>query len=373
MDIIYNINDSDSSSFDNNEKKCILEKIKKCINNIFADTKLNLHNDLLYSSLINLSNIICIINNYEIDNILVYLKNILDLVTYKLKDQNVIQPLKQKIAFLQNTILKDVEKYKNEFSMKDENSEGDISKISEIYDNNSFLDYEYGSVRHMADRQYEEKIKNYGINIGVNYNKENYFYTDKFCYDYKNSNKFNCISNDEIEERIIEDHKFFQNYYNSNIILNHSDINKINMILCQIILNDRILLEDISKFIGTRFSKRKTCQKQNNNLNNNNLYINEKIGLLNKLFRKCPIEMFSRYMNAHFGIKYFTEFLIGENKYYIPEKLMFYNYYNDYYLMEQIQSEHHNKYKENEEEEEDYEDNEIIDEEEEDDINDEDY
>ena len=373
MDIIYNINDSDSSSIDNNEKKCILEKIKKCINNIFADTKLNVHNDLLYSSLINLSNIICIINNYEIDNILVYLKNILDLVTYKLKDQNVIQSAKQKIALLQNIILQDIEKYKNEFSMKDGNSEGDISKLSEIYDNNSFLDYEYGSVQHIAERQYEEKIKNYGINKGVNYNKENYFYTDKFCYEYKNSDKFNCISNDEIEERMIEDHKFFQNYYNSNIILNHSDINKINMILCQIILNDRILLEDISKFIGTRFSKRKTSQKQNNNLNNNNLYINEKIGLLNKLFRKCPIEMFSRYMNAHFGIKYFTEFLIGENKYYIPEKLLFFNYYNDYYLMEQIQSEHHNKYKENEEEEEDYEDNEIIDEEEEDDINDEDY
>ena len=144
------------------------------------------------------------------------------------------------------------------------------------------------------------------------------------------------------------------------------------MILCQIIMNDRILLEDTSKFIGTRYSKRKTNPKQNNNLNNN-FNMNEKIGLLNKLFRKCPLELFNRYVNAHFGIKYFTEFIINENKYCIPQKLLFYNYYNNYYLMEQIQSEHINKYKENEEDEEDFEENEINDEEEEEDEYDDDY
>ena len=371
LDFVISINDSESNSINNIEDtNYLLEKIKKCINNIFIDTKLNLYNNEIYSLLINLSNIISMINNYEIDNILVYLKNLLDLILNKLNTQSI----KQKMILLQNTILLDIEKYKmnDKIFIKDDNSEEDISKISEIYDKNSFLDYEYGSVEHMAEREYDKKIEYYEINKGVNYNKESYFYTDKFCNDYKYNNNFNCISNEEIEGRIIEDHKFFQNYYNHSIILNHSDINRINMILCQIIMNDRILLEDTSKFIGTRYSKRKTNPKQNNNLNNN-FNMNEKIGLLNKLFRKCPLELFNRYVNAHFGIKYFTEFIINENKYCIPQKLMFYNYYNNYYLMEQIQSEHINKYKENEEDEEDFEENEINDEEEEEDEYDDDY
>ena len=367
LDFAISINDSELSSIDIDNKNYELEKIKKTINNIFVDTKLSSHNNELYSSLITLSNIITIINNYEIDNILVYLKNILELIIYKLKDQNVIQNIKQKILLLQNTILLDIEQYKikNEFSINsDDNTNEDISKISEICDNNSFLDYEYGTINNIAEKEYENKIKNYGINKDVDYNKESYFYTYKYCHDYKYSNNFNYINNEEIEERIIEDHKFFQNYYNnSNIILNKSDINKLNMILCQIITNDRISLDDISKFIGTR-SKRKINQKQNNN-SNLNFIMNEKISILNKLFRKCPLELFIRYINAHIGFKYYSKFNINENKYYISEKLLFYNYYNDYYLMEKILTEQVTKYKENEEEEENYDDNDLIDEEEE--------
>ena len=85
----------------------------------------------------------------------------------------------------------------------------------------------------------------------------------------------------------------------------------------------------------------------------NNYIITEKISLLNKLFRKCPLDIFTRYINAHYGIKYNVNFTLEDKKYSIPEKLIFYNYYNDYYLMEQIQSEQKNKYKENEEDEED--------------------
>ena len=368
--------DSESSSIDNNENKNYdLEKIKKAINHIFVDTKMSLYNDELYSSLINLSSIISMINNYEIDNILVYLKNTLDLMNFKLKEY-VKQDIKQKIILLQNEILLDIEKYKIKTDISinsEENVDEDISKISEIYENNSFLDYEYGSINNFAQKDYLVKLKNYGINKGVDYNKESFFYTSKYCYNYKNSNNFNYISNEEIEERIIEDHKFFQNYYNySTTILNHSDITKLNMIFCQIIINDRILLEDTSKFIGTRYSKRKTNQKHNNN-SNISPNLNEKIGLLNKLFRKCPLELFSRYINAHFGIKYYTEFVINENKYCIPEKLLFYNYYNDYYLIDQIQSEHTNKYKENEDDEEDLDDNDLIEEEEEDYYEEEEY
>ena len=367
LDFVISINDSELSSIDIDNKNYELEKIRKTINNIFVDTKLNSHNNELYSSLITLSNVIAIINNYEIDNILVYLKNILDLIKYKLKDQIIIQNIKQKILLLQNTILLDIEQYKeqNDFSI---NSAGggneDISKISEICENNSLLDYEYGHINNIAEKEYEKKIKNYKINNLADFNKESYFYTCNYCYDYKYSNNCNYINNEEVEERINEDHKFYQNYYNnSNTILNKSDINKLNMILCQIITNDRISLDDISKFIGTR-SKRKINQKQNNN-SNINFIMNEKISILNKLFRKCPLELFVRYINAHIGFKYYSKFTINENKYSIPEKLLFYNYYNDYYLMEKILTEQVTKYKENEEEEENFDDNDLIDEEEE--------
>ena len=133
------------------------------------------------------------------------------------------------------------------------------------------------------------------------------------------------------------------------------------MILSQIIINDRIKVEDISKFIGTRYSKRNSNYHQQNN-NENNTLMNDKMSLLNKLFRKCPFESFSRYIKAHIGFNYYIEFNLDNKKYFIPEKLSFYNYYNDYYLMEQIQSENTNKYNENEEDEDD---NDLVEEEDE--------
>ena len=315
LNFVSNINDdSDLSNIDNDNQNYYLEKIKKTINNIFIDTKLSLHNNELFSSLITLSNVISIINNYELDNILVYLKN---LIKYKLKGQNVLQNgIKQKIILLQNAILLDIEQYKiqNEFSINE-----NISKISEICEKNSFLDYEYGSINKIAEKEYENKLKNYGINLGVDYNSESYFYTSKYCHDYKYSNNYNYINNDEIEERIIQDHKFYRHYYNiSNIVLNKSEVSKFNIMLFKII-NDEA-----------------------------------KINEINKLFRKCPNELFIRYINAHIRSKYYSEFIISENKYCIPEKLLFFNYYNDYYLMEQIKSENNSKYNENEEEENNY-------------------
>ncbi len=349
------INSDNDSSIDNDENKnIILEKIKKTINKIFIDTKLNQYNNELSEDLIIISSIISMINNYEIDNILVYLKNLFDLIKLKLINQNIIQ----KKTILKNAVLLDIEKYELESEYYDSNE--DISKISEIYDNNSFLDYEYGSIYNIAENKYEEKMKNYGINKGIDYNKESYFYTNKYCDKYKTN--YNDISNKEIEERIVEDHKFFQNYYNyTNTILNHSDISKMNMILSQIIINDRIKVEDISKFIGTRYSKRNSNYHQQNN-NENNTLMNDKMSLLNKLFRKCPFESFSRYIKAHIGFNYYIEFNLDNKKYFIPEKLSFYNYYNDYYLMEQIQSENTNKYNENEEDEDD---NDLVEEEDE--------
>ena len=90
--------------------------------------------------------------------------------------------------------------------------------------------------------------------------------------------------------------------------------------------------------------------------------MHEKFKLLNKIFRKSPEELFIKYINAHIGVNYYTEFNFDNKKYCIPEKLLFYNYYNDYYLMEQIQSENTNKYNENEEDEDD---NDLVEEEDE--------
>ena len=355
------INDEGLNSVDNNEKSD-LEKIKNQINNIFADDELKLYQNELYSSLINLSKIISIINNYEIDNILVYLKNLLEPIINKLKDLNI----KQKISLLKEYISLDLERYKikDEIPFESEiNSGENISKIFEIYEANSFSDFEYGSINRIAENIYENKLKYFEINKDIDYNKESYFYTYKYCYDYKTKKDFNYISNKEIEQRIREDHLFYQNYYNeSSIILNYSDISKINILLSSIIINDEIKIEDISKFIGTRYSKRKNNTK--NNLNKDkNFDVNEKISLLNRLFRKCPIELFTKYINAHITNHYLNKINIDGKKYCIPEKLLFYNYYNNYHIMDKIQSEQKNIYNESEEDEVD--DNDSIEEEEE--------
>ena len=360
LDFVIHINDSDLSSGDNNNeiKNSDLELIKKSINNIYVDIKLKSSRNIIYYNLINLSNAISIINNYEIDNILVYLKNILDPINIQLKEQNVLGNIK--ISLLQKYILSDIEKYKMQEDILFENENNlneDISTLSEIYEKNSFLDFEFGSINRMAENIYERKLKYFDINEGIDYNKESYFFTDKYCYDYKYNKNFNYITNEEIEQRIREDHQFYHRYYNdSSIKLNNSDISKINILLIQIINNDRITIGDTSKFIGARYSKRKTNTKNNLNNNKNSLFY-EKISLLNRLFRKCPIELFTRYINAHFGFHYYNELNIDGQKYFIPEKLLFYNYYNDYYIMETIQSEQKNKYNESEEDEDEVNDN----------------
>ena len=338
LDFVIHIKDDENDEEDNNDKNYDynLNQIKKVINNIFIEADYNLYKNNLYNTLLSLSYIITIINNYEIDNILVYLKNLFQFINPKLYNIHVKPNMMNTLSLLQKTILEEIEEYKIEDTNDINTSDEDISKISEMFDNDSFNDYEFGYINKVGEKQYEEKLKNYGINKGVDYNKESYFYTNKFFKGKNNIIKFNYISNKEIEERIIEDHKFFLNYYNpSNAKFNHSDIIKLNMILVQIIMNDSISLEDTSRFIGVRFSKRN---------NKNNDIINEKIVILNKIFRKCPLELFTKYINAHIGVNYYTGFNFDNKKYYVPEKLLFYNYYNDYYLMEQIQSEQKYKY-----------------------------
>ena len=363
LDFVINISDTDSINMENYDYN--LDKIKKAINDIFIDIDLNLYNNKLYGALISLSYIISLINNYELDNILVYLKNLFQIMDVQLKSSHVKPTTQNTLSLLIKTILEDIEEYQmdDDITLNSEinNNEDDIYKLNEICENNSFLDYEYGYINKVGEKDYEFKMRNFGINKGIDYNKESYFYLNEFYYGYGSDkiskNKiFNYISNIEIQDRIIEDHKFYQNYYNSNIILNYLDIIKINMILTQIILNERIALEDTSKFIGTRYSKRKNFRNQNAGINDNNFAMNEKISVLNKIFKKCPLEHFNKYINAHIGVKYYVEFIIDNKKYCIPDKLIFYNYYNVYYLMEQIQSEQKNKYIENDEDEDDNDD-----------------
>ena len=340
LDFVIHIKDDESDEENSQDDKNYdynLDRIKKVVNDIFIDIDLNTYQNKLYSSLLSLSYIISIINQYELDNILVYLKNLFQFIEPQLNNIHVKPNTMNTLSLLKKEILKDIEEYQSDEKEINDNEE-DISKISEIYENDSFYDYEYGKINKIGEKQFVEKVKNYGINTGINYNKESYFFINAFSDNKKFIKKFNHISNKEIEERIIEDHKFFHYYYNtSNGIFNYSDIAKLNMILVQIIFNERINVEDTSRFIGVRFSRR------SGNKNNNNI-INEKITILNKIFRKCPIELFTKYINAHFGIKYYVEFIIDNKKYNIPEKLLFYNYYNDYYLIEKIQSELQSKY-----------------------------
>jgi len=336
----------------NNNYDYNLDRIIKEINSVYIDTKFKIFDNNVYSSFITLSYIIAIKNNYELDNILVYLKNLFQFMEKQFKDNNIKQNALSIISLIKNKVLEEIEEYQIKDDI-DSNNE-DLGKLNDICENNSFSDYEYGMIYNSAEKEYENKLKNYGINLGVDYNKESYFYLNEFFDEHFQDKKiFNYISNKEIEERIIEDHKFYQSYYSSNINLNHSDVIKINMILTQIIFNERISSEDTSKFIGTR---KRNNSKRNNNLNkelDSNIYLQkEKINLLNKIFRKCNGDIFTKYINAHYGFKYFVEFVIDNKKYFIPDKLLFFNYFNDNYLMEKIQSEFKIKYSEKEEEDE---------------------
>ena len=155
------------------------------------------------------------------------------------KDNNIKQNALSIISLIKNKVLEEIEEYQIKDDI-DSNNE-DLGKLNDICENNSFSDYEYGMIYNSAENDYENKLKNYGINLGVDYNKESYFYLNEFFGEhFKDKKMFNYISNKEIEERIIEDHKFYQSYYSSNINLNHSDVIKINMILTQIIFNERI-------------------------------------------------------------------------------------------------------------------------------------
>ena len=355
------INDNDDNNYNNNNdnyknNKFYLEKIKSFINSIYINTKSKIFENDIYSSLITLSYIIAIINNYELDNILVYLKNLFQLLEKQLKNIPIKHNSLLIIWSIKNKILEEIEEYreKEDININSENEE--IFKLNDLYEYNSFKDYEYSSLYNIGKQEYKSKLINYGINTGIIYNKESYFYLNEFYDDIKENKTFNYISNKEISERIKEDHKFYQSYYNSNIIMNHSDVIKINMILTQIILNEQISLKDLSIFLNIREKQRKNYKNKINN-NNNNL-IKEKITLLNKIFRRCNMPIFTKYIKAHLGIKYYIEFLIDGKKYYIPDKLLFHNYYNDNYLVDKIQSEQ-NKNNSDDDDEED-ENNELI-------------
>lgn len=341
-----NIADNSQKESENNDY--ILKKIKKSINEVFININLNTYNNELYSSFISLSNIISIKNNYELDNILVYLKNLFLFINMDLKRNYIKQNPLNIITSLQNKVLQEIEDYKVNEDININNE--DLLKLNDICEQNSFSDYEYGIIDNIGEKEYEAKMKNYGINNGVDFNKESFFYINEFYEEFKDKQLFNYISNVEVNERIVEDYKFYHTYYNSSdTILNHSDINKLNIMLTQIIINERISPEDISRFIGIKNNKRNNYRSQNINHNNNK--IKEKISLLNKLFNKCSLELFNKYINAHIGINYYIEFLIDNKKYYIPDKLLFFNYYNDYYLMEQINSEQKNRFYDDEEDE----------------------
>ena len=340
-----NIADNSQKESENNDY--ILKKIKKSINEVFININLNTYNNELYSSFISLSNIISIKNNYELDNILVYLKNLFLFINMDLKRNYIKQNPLNIITSLQNKVLQEIEDYKVNEDININNE--DLLKLNDICEQNSFSDYEYGIIDNIGEKEYEAKMKNYGINNGVDFNKESFFYINEFYEEFKDKQLFNYISNVEVNERIVEDYKFYHTYYNSSdTILNHSDINKLNIMLTQIIINERISPEDISRFIGIKNNKRNNYRSQNINHNNK---MKEKISLLNKLFNKCSLELFNKYINAHIGINYYIEFLIDNKKYYIPDKLLFFNYYNDYYLMEQINSEQKNRFYDDEEDE----------------------
>ena len=335
--ITENEDENDDLLINNKNYHYKLNRIIKLMNSVYIDTKFKIFDNSVYTSLITVSYILALIKNYELDSILIYLRNLFQFMDKQFKDIHIKRNALSLVSLIKNKILEEIEEYQENDDIEINNDNEDIIKLNDIYEKNSFSDYENGMLYKIGEKEYEDKLKNYGINIGVDYNKESFFYINEFSNDYKCTKIFNYISNKEIQSRIKEDHEFFQSYYNSNEMLNHSDVNKINMILTQIISNERISLEAISKFVGSRYNKRTNSKTKD--LAPDIYLQKEKIKMLNKIFKKCNLDIFTNYINAHYGLKYFVEFVVDNKKYFIPEKILFYNYFNDYYLSDKIQCE----------------------------------
>ena len=392
--------------------KFSLELIKNAIEKLYTNPKKNqeFSKFKIFETLHKISHIVTIINNYAFENILVYLTNIYNKIK---KDISSTSSVNLKLKCFQTIILENISMYlvekaeddnyytinileddKNEKNNKEEiidliNDE-DFESIFNECENKSFNDYEYGNIINIATKEYNRKKTNYLINKTIDNPKEIYFYTYTYCnFDIisKTNNNFSnkendlCpnslfyITNSELNHRKVEDHKFFQTYYSNSInaMWNYEDIVKFNDLLNLLLYNEKISLEDLSKFFGIRYSKRKKEYNPNNKIVNIQNLINEKIASLNRIFIKCSIDSFSRYIKAHNSSNYYVTFFFEGNKYQIPDKLIFYNYFSNYYLIEKIQNETRVSDKYSEEESYDDEEENIDGIEEEEDYNDENY
>ena len=373
---IPKLNEDDTGKFS-------LELIKNNIEKIYTDPKKNqeFSKFKIFEILYKLSHIITIINNYEYENILVYLTNIYNKIRgdisatssinlklncfQKIVLENIAMYLVEKIDDENLYTINIIEDDKNVENNKEEiidliNDDNNFETVFNECENKSFNDYEYGNLINIASKEYNSKKNNFFINNKIDNPKEIYFYT----YNYSNPdilsknknilpieendlslnsllNKFYFMTNSEFSHRIIEDHKFFQTYYSNSInaIWNYEDIAKFNDLLNLLLYNEKISLEDISKFFCIRYSKRKKDTEPNNKKINNKDLINDKLILLNRIFIKSSIECFNRYIKSHNYSNYYVTFDIGGNIYKIPNKLTFYNYFSNYYLIEKIQNE----------------------------------
>ena len=128
----------------NNNYDYNLDRIIKEINSVYIDTKFKIFDNNVYSSFITLSYIIAIKNNYELDNILVYLKNLFQFMEKQFKDNNIKQNALSIISLIKNKVLEEIEEYQIKDDI-DSNNE-DLGKLNDICENNSFSDYEYGMI-----------------------------------------------------------------------------------------------------------------------------------------------------------------------------------------------------------------------------------
>ena len=372
---IPRLNEDDTAKFS-------LELIKDEIEKIYTNPKKNqeFSKFKIFEALYKISHLITIINNYEFENILVYLTNIYNKIK---EDISATTSINLKLNLFQKIIFESISMYlvekandeaiytiniieddKNVKNINEEVidliSEDNFESVFNECENKSFCDYEYGNLTNIASKEYNQKKTNYFINNTIDNPKEIYFYTYTYCNTdiiSKNKdilpiedndlcsnsalNKSFFITNSEFNHRKIEDHKFFQAYYSNSInsIWNYEDVAKFNDLINLLLYNEKITLEDLSKFFGIRYSKRKKDTNSDNKIGDNKYLINEKIALLNRIFIKCSIDCLSRYIKSHNSSNYYETFVFEKNKYQIPDKLIFYNYFSNYYLIEKIQNE----------------------------------
>ncbi len=79
------------------------------MNSVYIDTKFKIFDNSVYTSLITVSYILALIKNYELDSILIYLRNLFQFMDKQFKDIHIKRNALSLVSLIKNKILEEIE------------------------------------------------------------------------------------------------------------------------------------------------------------------------------------------------------------------------------------------------------------------------